>query len=77
MNGMLTIYRRELAGLFLAFRFLLLAPAETLPIYTARLGVHILQNAAADLLFLFGGSGASAAALGVAALLVALLAAGP
>jgi hypothetical protein len=66
-----------LVGLFLGFRFLLLAPVEAPAIYTPRLGLHVAHNAVVDLLHLFGGAAGSAVMLGLALLLVSALVASP
>jgi hypothetical protein len=62
-----------LVALYLAFRFLLLAPVAMPAIYTPALGPHVLRNTAIHVLHVFGGTGplAVAALLGAALLVSA------
>jgi len=62
-----------LVGLYLGFRFLLLAPVAMPAVYTPVLGPHVLRNTAIHVLFVFGGTGPLAVATLLAALLGAAL----
>ena len=67
-----------LLALYLAFRFLLLAPVTVPTVYTPVLGPHVLRNTAIHVIFVFGGTGPLAVATLLAALLgTALLVSAP
>jgi hypothetical protein len=62
-----------LVALYLAFRFLLVAPVAMPAVYTLVLGPHVLRNTAIHVLHVFGGAGPLAVAALFAALVGAVL----